>query len=158
MKMRNLVIDKLKCILSVIALVFLFNQSCLGEGSIIEKFVFSNPSYSKHIKTKFYVVTAEVAAELLLLESPPREINSSMYNTAKDKEGYLFIALNNTGNKSPWGSLYFDSPGRKTEVFVPFIYINKWTYYVIPIGRIQNKEDIKRLQKAKLRWKKLYSK
>lgn len=156
--MMNLVINKLISITSFIGVILMLNQSCLGQGSMIEKFIFSDKSYAKHVEIKFYVVTAEFAAKLILLESPPSEIEPLAYNTAKDKEIFAFIALKNNGNKSPWGSLIFDSIGRKRKISVSFISRNSWTYFVIPVGKIQNEQDIELLQKAKLKWEKLYSK
>lgn len=137
-------------ILLLLMPIFWFNQNCLGKESMLTKLVFSNPGYAKEIETRFHV--AKIASKLILLESPPKEVEQLVFEAVEGKDLYVFLALKNNGNRSPWGTLLFKCSLKNRKIYVSSIYKNKWVYNLVPIGRIQNEGSIGDLKKAKLKW------
>lgn len=156
--MEAIVVNRILSIAFTFGVIFLCNQKVFGEESMINKFIFSDVNYEKNIDTEFHVVTAEIAAELILLESPPSKIPTFTYENVRNEELYLFLALKNNGNKSPWGTLIFQAPLKNRKIHIYSIYRDMWSYFIIPLGKVRTEQDLKKITEGKLKWERLYSK
>ena len=154
---------KNKIILFII-LLFLVSFTQIATAGFIEKLIFSNKSYAKHIDTEGYILTNRKIIEILKGKIPS-EINLDSYGNIKNakKQGeeiYLFVRIRNNGNKAAWGELEGKFSSRKATIIINFIHMgSKWNHYIIPLDAMiwPNKEDNK-IPNVNFSWNSLYAK
>ena len=104
----------------IIFLIFLMPSQLLRSMDFIDRILFSDKAYAKHIEVKAYILSDSQASSLLADPSkePIQLIGSEL---SKFPRKYLVVRVKNLGHKHAWGTLACSVPAVWNPIKIPIL-------------------------------------
>lgn len=134
-------------------------QLLRADLNFVDRFIFSDKAYAKHIEVKIYILTESQSADLLANPSKePIQLFSS--ELSKFPKKYLVVRVKNLGDKNAWGTLACSAPRIWEPINVPIINIRDdfCNYLICLEGSYVAGSDENFIPKLSFEWDELYTK